>query len=204
MSDNNTDISTAPLSPAETTITTTNDQAARDIESWRRIFLNTSVGVCVAIPIIVLLPPRKLDLYTFGLGVTWFMSAGFVSEQKTGQGLLWHVGNHIPSVRNRERMEGLKREEEEQRRARRQEDGAVQEEVRKRGLLKGIWMGGESDDWVEERKRKEKEALEEGRGYGGLIMDQIKDVWGVKKEEDDDEVEDAARKVGVGMEKKEP
>lgn len=132
------------------------------------------------------------------------MSAGFVSEQKTGQGLLWHVGNHIPSVRNRERMEGLKREEEEQRRARRQEDGAVQEEVRKRGLLKGIWMGGESDDWVEERKRKEKEALEEGRGYGGLIMDQIKDVWGVKKEEDDDEVEDAARKVGVGMEKKEP
>jgi hypothetical protein len=38
-------------------------------------------------------------------------------------------------------------------------------------------MGNEGDDWKQKRDQKEKEALEEGRGYGGLIMDQIWEVW---------------------------
>jgi hypothetical protein len=43
-------------------------------------------------------------------------------------------------------------------------------------------MGGEGDDWKAKRDAKEKEALEEGKGYGGLIMDQIWEVWNGGKE----------------------
>lgn len=56
----------------------------------------------------MLLPPRKMDLMTFGLGTAWFMSAGYVSEVKTGHGILWHVGQNLPSARNRERVRNEK------------------------------------------------------------------------------------------------
>lgn len=150
------------------------------------------VFVC---PAIALLPPRKFDLYTFGLGITWFTCAGYVSEQKTGQGILWHLGNSLPSARNRERVEELRREEDEARARREQLFEATREKERQReekprGLLKSVWMGGESDDWIEERKRKEREALEEGKGYGSLIWDQVKEVWGVRSEDEEEEERD--------------
>jgi len=53
---------------------------------------------------------------------------------------------------------------------------------RERGVLEKVWMGGEGDDWKAKRDAKEKEALEEGKGYGGLIMDQIWEVWNGGKE----------------------
>lgn len=56
-----------------------------------------------------------------------------------------------------------------------------------RGLVKRMWMGDEPDDWVEKRKMREREALEEGKGYGGLIAEQVKEVWGAKDEEGKDE-----------------
>lgn len=62
--------------------------------------------------------------------------------------------------------------------ARKKEDERVKEEKEKeRGLVEKIWMGREGDDWKAKRAQKEKEALAEGRGYGGLIMDQIWEVW---------------------------
>jgi len=54
-----------------------------------------------------------------------------------------------------------------------------------RGILKSIWMAGERDDWVEQRARREKEVLEEGRGYGGLIMEQVKDAFKVDASEEE-------------------
>jgi len=44
-------------------------------------------------------------------------------------------------------------------------------------LVDKIWMGSEGDDWKEKRDARERKALEEGKGYGWLIMDQIWDVW---------------------------
>ncbi|MCJ1482447.1 hypothetical protein MMC06_002612 [Schaereria dolodes] len=45
------------------------------------------------------------------------------------------------------------------------------------GMAKKAWLGGEGEDWKEKRLREEKEALETGKGYSGLIIDQIWDVW---------------------------
>ena len=63
----------------------------------------------------------------------------------------------------------------------------------KKGLVEKVWMGGEREGWRERRIREEKEAIEEGRGYGGLIMDQIWEVWNWGKKSDGEEEEDGKR-----------
>ena len=65
------------------------------------------------------------------------------------------------------------------------EEGGGEEEEEEEGGIKGmgkrLWMGGEREGWKERRLREEREALEEGRGYGGLIWDQIWEVWNWEK-----------------------
>lgn len=63
-------------------------------------------------------------------------------------------------------------------------EGVIEElerERENRGLVKRIWYGGEGEDWKEKRDQREKEALENGDGYGGLIMGQIKEVFNFEK-----------------------
>ena len=76
-----------------------------------------------------------------------------------------------------------------------------EQQKKDRGLLEKVWMGGEPDDWKAKRDQKEKEALEEGRGYGGLIMDQIYEVWGWGKEKTE-EVKEMDEKI-LAMKKRE-
>jgi hypothetical protein len=71
-------------------------------------------------------------------------------------------------------IEDVRRKGEELSRLREQE--RVQKE-KERGLLEKVWMGNEGDDWKEKRDRREREALEEGKGYWDLIKEQIWDVW---------------------------
>ncbi|TPX09661.1 uncharacterized protein E0L32_009134 [Thyridium curvatum] len=49
-------------------------------------------------------------------------------------------------------------------------------EEEKQGALTKLWMGGEKPGWKEARLAKEREAIEDGRGYWGLIVEQISDV----------------------------
>jgi hypothetical protein len=67
----------------------------------------------------------------------------------------------------------------------RQKDAEKQSQ-KERGIIEKVWMGNEPDDWKVKRDQKEKEALEEGRGYGGLIMDQIWDVWSWGKDKNEE------------------
>lgn len=46
-----------------------------------------------------------------------------------------------------------------------------------KSLAKKLWMGGETDGWEERRLEKEKEDLGEGKGYGDIIMDQVREVF---------------------------
>ena len=46
-------------------------------------------------------------------------------------------------------------------------------------VARRIWMGGETEGWRERRAREEQEALEQGLGYGDLIVKYVKDAWGV-------------------------
>lgn len=93
----------------------------------------------------------------------------------------------------RERQEREKGREGERRGAREIREEALRElgrgeKARERGLLERAWMGDEKEGWKERRLQEEREALEEGRGYGSLIMEQIWEVWnwGKKREGEED------------------
>lgn len=79
-----------------------------------------------------------------------------------------------------------------------------EEERRKKelGVIDRLWMGGESENWKEERAKKEKEALDDGRGYQGLIMDQIWEVWTGKKAGSDDDAAKAQSATADDQSKK--
>ncbi|KAL8696448.1 MAG: hypothetical protein Q9201_007655 [Fulgogasparrea decipioides] len=53
------------------------------------------------------------------------------------------------------------------------------------GLLRKLWYGNETEGWQKRRIEEEMEALEEGRGYGGLIGDAVREVFGGKVERED-------------------
>lgn len=59
----------------------------------------------------------------------------------------------------------------------------------------------EKPQWKKERDAREREALEQGKGYGDLIMDQIYEVWNGGKEKVE-EVKEVDKKV-VEEQKKE-
>ena len=72
----------------------------------------------------------------------------------------------------------------------RKEKEAKEKRARERGPIGRFWIGSEGEDWVEKRRRKEEKAFEEGKGYGGLMWDQIVEAFGFKLEDDDDDDED--------------
>lgn len=64
---------------------------------------------------------------------------------------------------------------------RRLEETRRKREDGKKGLISRIWYGGEDEDWKKKRLEADKKAIEEGKGYGDIIMDQIWDVWNQEK-----------------------
>ncbi len=72
-------------------------------------------------------------------------------------------------------------------------DGEAEEETGNGRPLSGIqqglqkvWMGDEKPGWKERRLAEEQEKLSQGEGYGGMIMDQIWEVWNWGKEKGED------------------
>ncbi len=85
-------------------------------------------------------------------------------------------------------QEQLRRESEDARRIRLSElppDAPQQEEEEEEGRpkspietgLRKVWMGSEKAGWKERRLAEEQEKISQGEGYGGMIMDQIWEVW---------------------------
>jgi hypothetical protein len=91
-------------------------------------------------------------------------------ENKTGTGLSLAGLPTERAARNRELMEA-------ERRRRAEAEGREYKGKDNRGLWERMWMGGEKEGWKEKRLEEERKAIESGKGYGGLIMDQISEVW---------------------------
>jgi hypothetical protein len=180
---------------------------------YRQLLRYTSIGALVLCPIIIALPPRKFDFYTVGLLIGTGIGANQTCREFTGlsigQRLAIRVskmsGEQLPSQRAREVQKRLREEKEARSGAahtaiEKNSEGGVLEAVKaqeekarqEQGLLKKIWMGDETEDWKAKRDAREKEALEDGRGYGGLITDQIWEVWnwGKGKAEDIKEIDE--------------
>jgi hypothetical protein len=176
---------------------------------YRQLLHYTSLGALFVCPLIIALPPRKFDLYTIGLFVATGVGANQVAREYTGRSIgdrfaavtSKFSAQHLPSDKAREVQEKLKEERrirglgtkglEAQYLVGPGRGGATTQEVvreleRRKGgeggksVLDKIWYGGEGEDWKEKRLERERKALEEGKGYGDLIMEQIWDVisWG--------------------------
>lgn len=136
-----------------------------DSSSILRPIYTTLLVTC---PIILLLPPRKLDLYTLGLFSAWVVSA---EELAFGRAAASAAGaRRKASGKNEQEIENE-----------RKEDGKGGDEKEKgegvSGLLRTVWMGDEKPGWQRRRLEREKAELERGRGYGEMIMEQVWEVF---------------------------
>jgi len=234
-------MATSNPTPSKPSTSTPTTQPSRD-----DLFHYLSIGAVVACPILIALPPRKLDIYTLGLLSTTLIGANQLSTTYTGVSIVQRTqarftrfgdkikettGDNLPpkalEVQKRLRAEKAERERREEVRRRvevqtpsmgdvdssvlreleRKEQAKIAEEGgggggSRKGMFERVWLGGEGEDWKQKRDEREKAALEEGRGYGGLIMDQIWEVWnwGEKKmenvkEEDERVVEERRKEV---------
>lgn len=166
------------------------------------IFLhNASVIMLVGAPILILLPPRKLDLYTFSLTGAFIASANQLTKERTGAGLLYQLpGARLPPAAQ-EYHDRMKKREETRRLlddpSSKAQPTTIEEQLQRRKIehrapaglekvAKDLWMGGEKEGWKERRLAEEQKKLNEGEGYGSMIVDQIWEVWnwGEKKAED--------------------
>lgn len=167
-------------------------------EDYIRFKRYAAYAFLVASPIIIAIPPRKLDLYTFSLSTAFLLSANHITTERTGSGLVTHMGGFIsrskPNVFNTlptERAQEVKKQlilakEQERELAERHAAGNAEEEKGLRAIGKKVWMGGESEGWEKRRLEEERKALAEGKGYSDLIIDYVKDAWRIEKDDKKD------------------
>ncbi|GAM35074.1 hypothetical protein TCE0_015r03089 [Talaromyces pinophilus] len=129
----------------------------------------------VAAPILIAAPPRKLDLNTAALSAAFGISANFLYKDSNphGRGLVddlgvKYFGTSPVSTQPTSTSGGVSN----------LFNTLPTEKAQK------IWMGSETENWKEKRLREEQEALDEGKGYGDLIMDHIWEVWNWGKPND--------------------
>ena len=66
--------------------------------NYARTLRNTAFATAIACPILALLPPRKLDLFTAGLGITTVYSTNYLVRDYTGRSIQQHITGARPPV----------------------------------------------------------------------------------------------------------
>lgn len=183
----------------------------------------TSWACLIGGPIILALPPRKLDLYTLGILISIFAGANEVSREQTGISMVDRIGQRLARSTSALPPQAVelqqRRLKEERERTRKIQDAqrisfsdnkfqpstnqeAPADQKKPPGFWHKVWMGGEDDNWREERLKKEREALESGKGYFDLIKDQVWEVWNSDRNDvekkTDLETKNTSKKNGLG------
>ncbi|EAA32157.2 hypothetical protein GE21DRAFT_7734 [Neurospora crassa] len=171
---------------------------------------NSAIIVSILAPIGLLLPGRgrgQFSVQNAILGSGTFWGFNQLSFDYTGKSIYqrsnekWakvlSTGDALPEQAKKnkalieaERARRKLAQEQQDRKDKHEKDG---------GVLTKIWMGDEKEGWKEKRLEEEKKALESGKGYGSLIMDQIWEVWnqegkGKKKDEKGKDGDDTPKK----------
>lgn len=152
---------------------------------------NTAIFTLLACPAIALIPPRKLDFFTFGLGGATVYSANFLIRERTGRSIYQHLGparNQTPVLANVEQniasevkqvdaSRSTQHTLEELRRPKEQHTSSpVTEEVK-----------NAREAWKDQRQQEIQDDLDVGKGIGEMITGQIWEVWNWGKKSDDDD-----------------
>ena len=165
-----------------------------ETKNYARTMHNAAIGILIAAPVLALLPPRKLDVYTASLmGLTGF-SVNYLHRERYGKSILqrmrgpiteapaandtgsWMAGTEMPSERAREFQRQFKLQQ--ATKSGLSLKDAEQAEKDKKGVLDQVWYGEEKKQgWNERREQEIQTKMAEGKGYGDIIMDQIWEVW---------------------------
>ncbi|EXJ75265.1 uncharacterized protein A1O5_01961 [Cladophialophora psammophila CBS 110553] len=188
----------APPSESGTEQDFAQQRQRRLFDDYRSFAHASTLAACFLAPALIAVPPRKLDLYTFSLAGAFVASANYQLRERTGTGFMghasrrWHFHDRpLPPLRQGQGQDddagnsvnGYQRIPLEP---------MVQDAERRNGTstlrdqARGAWTGAQSEDWKQRRLKEEQEKLEQGEGYGSMIVDQIWEVWnqGEKKAEE--------------------
>ncbi|KAF4967167.1 hypothetical protein FSARC_5239 [Fusarium sarcochroum] len=169
---------------------------------------NSALAGAVILPLAMLLPPRKIDLRFFVLAGAFSLATNQLAYEYTGSSIYSRFGSRLGSMVGTDLPEGAQRTQQLLREHREREAALkakqeLQKEEDKKGVAKAlndVWMGGEEKDWREKRAEEHRQKMEEGKGIGDIIMEQVADVWsgnwgkGPKKQEGENSIDDASPK----------
>ncbi|PHH64965.1 hypothetical protein CDD81_3602 [Ophiocordyceps australis] len=134
---------------------------------------NAALAGAVVTPLAMLLPPRKLDLRFLVLAGAFSLSTSQLAYEYTGQSIYSRFGSRVESIFSPKLPEGAERTRQLLLEHREREGGKKAEN----GVIKGIWMGNESEDWSQKRAEEHGKSFKEGKGMSGIILEQVMDVW---------------------------
>ena len=165
---------------------------------------NAAIAGTIICPLAMLLPPRKIDLRFFVLAGGLSLSTNQLAYAYTGKSIYARFQNRAASAldisplpESALRTQQLIREQKEARDRKLREQARQQQDDEKGRIVKlaeDVWMGGEGKDWQAKRAAEHAKSFEEGKGMGGIIIDQIKDVWGGNWKPSSEKVSDAELK----------
>lgn len=141
----------------------------------------------VACPLLALLPPRKLDFFTAGLGITTIYSTNFLVRDYTGRSIQQHITGYRPPVLTRENVQKDEAHTQASDAARLERQGALMSSNKERMGIAEQVEGTRQAKWAQERNQEVQDALDVGKGFGDIIIDQVYEVWNWGKKRDDDD-----------------
>ncbi|KAI3401064.1 hypothetical protein diail_775 [Diaporthe ilicicola] len=169
---------------------TPTDNAAAPKTSTPPWIHNSAIAAAILGPVALLMPPRRVGLQAMLLSGGTFWATNVLAYDWTGESITqrfdrrWQTmfdGGLPEKARRNQELMRLERERREaqlpEAELRALREAREKKEAASRGIVSRIWMGDEKEDWRQERAKKEKETLENGEGYGTLIMDQVKEVF---------------------------
>lgn len=157
-----------------------------ETERYVKTIRYVAIGTCVACPIIALLPPRKLDIFTIGLIGTTAYSANYLYRERTGRAIWQRItepaeaaeSSAISSTEQANLSRELQNARQEMQRLRSDAPSVTEE-------LKATQSQREA--WKLQRQQEIQDNLDVGKTFWEMMTDQVWEVWnGAKKEDDDD------------------
>ncbi|KAL1870863.1 hypothetical protein Daus18300_004952 [Diaporthe australafricana] len=190
----------AQLPPPQPPQTPTDNAAAAPKTQTPPWIHNSAIAAAILGPIALLMPPRRVGLQAMLLSGGTFWATNVLAYDWTGESMTqrfdrrWQTMFASGLPEKARRNQELMRLERERREAllpeaerKSLQEAREKKEAASRGIVSRIWMGDEKEDWRKERAKKEKEILENGEGYGTLIMDQVKEVFSSSKKGEGEE-----------------
>lgn len=163
---------------------------------------NVAIVFAVGTPLVMMLPPRKMDLRFFALAGTFSLATNHLCKSYTGESLYARFNHRVSSTvgsvfdtglsDTAKRTQQLLREHREREAAEKAAAKGLppptaQKDKNDSSVLKDLWMGGEDEDWKKKRAEEHQKSFEEGKGMSDIILEQIGDVfsgnWGKKSDD---------------------